>query len=52
MSNNNYETGYGKPPKNKQFQKGQSGNPNGRPKKKLNTLQDDIKATSTTKVRW
>ena len=27
------EVGYGKPPKNKQFQKGVSGNPTGRPKK-------------------
>jgi Family of unknown function (DUF5681) len=29
----NYEVGYGKPPKNTQFQKGASGNPKGRPKK-------------------
>jgi len=28
-----YEVGYGKPPKERQFQKGVSGNPNGRPKK-------------------
>jgi hypothetical protein len=28
-----YEVGYGKPPKEKQFQKGVSGNPKGRPKK-------------------
>lgn len=27
-----YEVGYGKPPKRSQFQPGQSGNPNGRPK--------------------
>lgn len=27
-----YEVGYGKPPKQAQFKKGQSGNPNGRPK--------------------
>jgi hypothetical protein len=37
MSNDNtlddYEIGYGKPPKNTQFQKGVSGNPTGRPKK-------------------
>ncbi len=29
----NYEIGYRKPPKDKQFKKGQSGNPKGRPKK-------------------
>lgn len=27
-----YDVGYGKPPKHSQFQPGQSGNPNGRPK--------------------
>ena len=31
-SNEDYAIGYGKPPKNTQWQKGQSGNPNGRPK--------------------
>lgn len=30
--NGGYQVGYKKPPKNKQFQKGQSGNPRGRPK--------------------
>ena len=31
-----YEVGYKKPPKGSQFKKGQSGNPNGRPKKSRN----------------
>lgn len=30
--NSNYEVGYGKPPKDKRFAKGRSGNPTGRPK--------------------
>ena len=33
-NNPDYEVGYGKPPKKNQFKPGQSGNPNGRPKKK------------------
>jgi hypothetical protein len=31
-ANADYDVGYGKPPKKSQFKKGQSGNPNGRPK--------------------
>lgn len=31
--NEDYEVGYGKPPRHTQFQPGKSGNPNGRPKR-------------------
>ena len=34
-----YEIGYGRPPKHRQFAKGSSGNPNGRPRKAPN-LED------------
>lgn len=33
MSDDDYDVGYGKPPTKTRFKKGQSGNPNGRPKK-------------------
>ncbi|MFB9980920.1 DUF5681 domain-containing protein [Mesorhizobium kowhaii] len=38
-----YEVGYGKPPVNSRFEKGRSGNPNGRPKgkKNVNTMLRD-----------
>jgi hypothetical protein len=44
MDDNDFEVGYGKPPKEYRFTRGQSGNPNGRPKGTLNvaTVVDRI----------
>jgi hypothetical protein len=42
-----YETGYAKPPKQSQFKKGQSGNPNGRPKV---TLKEGGKIKTVSKT--
>ena len=42
-----YEVGYGKPPKNTQFQKGSSGNPRGRPKKPVDFDHELIKESKS-----
>lgn len=44
-----YEVGFGKPPKATQFKKGQSGNPNGRPKGSTN-LSSTLRRTLNEKV--
>jgi hypothetical protein len=43
-SEENYETGYGRPPRESQWKPGQSGNPRGRPKKSKKTDTGDIAA--------
>lgn len=45
-----YEVGFGKPPKETQFKKGQSGNPRGRPKGSPN-LATTLRRALTEKVR-
>jgi hypothetical protein len=44
LSDHPYGTGYGKPPKHRQFAKGRSGNPKGRPKRSKNftTIFHDV----------
>lgn len=44
--NDKEDTGYGKPPKTHQWGKGQSGNPKGRPKAKLDYVNDYAKILS------
>ncbi len=50
MSNDDYEVGYGKPPKNTQFTKSRSGNPKGRPKGS-NNFGTDVKRALKAPVR-
>ncbi len=47
---NDYEVGYGKPPKHTQFTKSRSGNPKGRPKGS-NNFRTDVKHTLKEPVR-
>jgi hypothetical protein len=48
----NYEVGYGRPPKETQFQKGMIANPNGaRGKKRNKPLDDDLKAAMADMYR-
>jgi len=47
--NNDYDVGYGKPPKSGQFKKGQTGNPRGR-KKGARGLKTDLKSELKEKV--
>jgi hypothetical protein len=45
------KTGYGHPPKHSRFQKGRSGNPNGRPKR-VPSFKDDLAAELQEKVAF
>ncbi len=49
MATDSYDVGYKKPPKHTQFQPGQSGNPNGRPKGTQN-LATDLEEELSAKI--
>ncbi|MDE2133249.1 MAG: hypothetical protein KGJ49_01465 [Alphaproteobacteria bacterium] len=46
-----YDVGYGKPPKDRQFKPGQSGNPNGTRKKKSPAMASIMQAAFAERVR-
>lgn len=49
MSDENYDVGYGRPPKHTQFKKGQSGNPKGR-KKGARGLKTDLRSELNERI--
>lgn len=51
MSHDGYDVGYGKPPHATRWQKGQSGNPEGRPKKRRATLAQKIEEGLKLKIK-
>ncbi len=50
MRDKDYQVGFGRPPRDTQFQKGQSGNPKGRPRKK-GSIELDLDQVLDQQVR-